>query len=73
MPRSELITAIDSEIARLNQVRSLLNGIETGNRLKGPARQSRRGRKRTLSAEARARISAAQKKRWAAQKRAAKR
>ena len=72
MSVSELIAAIDNEVARLKQVRSLLNGTEILNSVKGSARQSRGGR-RTLSAEARARISAAQKKRWAAQKKAAKR
>ena len=73
MQPSELIAAIDSEINLLKQARSLLAGIETRNRSKGTSHQSRRGGKRTLSAEARARISAAQKKRWAAQKKAAKR
>ena len=33
---SDLIASIDSEINRLKQVRSLLNGIETGNRVKDP-------------------------------------
>jgi hypothetical protein len=59
-----LITAIDAEISRLQQVRGLLAGADST----GP-----RKRKRTLSAEARARISAAQKKRWAQKKKAAKR
>jgi hypothetical protein len=70
MTTSELIAAIDSEIARLKQVSSLLSGIETRKGVQGAI--YRRG-KRTLSAAARARISAAQKKRWAQQKRAAKR
>jgi hypothetical protein len=67
---SDLVAAIDSEIARLKQARSLLAGSETRNGLRSA---SRRGGRRTLSAEARARISAAQKKRWAQQKKAAKR
>ena len=70
---SELIAEIDGEIDRLKQARSLLAGIETHSSAKRGGHQSRRGGKRTLSAQARARISAAQKKRWAAQKRAAKR
>lgn len=71
---SELIASINSEINRLKQARSLLAGIESRDTLKGATpRQTRRGGKRTLSAAARARISAAQKKRWAAQKKAAKR
>jgi hypothetical protein len=73
MQLSELITSIDSEISRLKQVRSLLNGLESRSGVKAANRQSHRGGKRTLSAAARARISAAQKKRWAQQKRAAKR
>jgi hypothetical protein len=49
-----IITAIDAEISRLQQARNLLAGSRgTG------------GGKRVMSADARARISAAQKKRWA--------
>jgi hypothetical protein len=57
-----LITAIDAETSRLQQARKLLAG-STG------ARGSKPG---TMSAEGRARISAAMKKRWAKQKRTAK-
>ena len=66
MNTSELIAAIDEEIDRLMQVRKLLftgGSIQTGGRR----------RKRHLSAEARARIAAAQRKRWAAKKRAGQR
>jgi hypothetical protein len=49
MNTSELITVIDAEISRLQQVRKLLSGSSTGTR----------GSKRVMSAEARARISAA--------------
>ena len=63
MNTSELITEIDAEIDRLMQIRKLL--------LTGASFQTR-GRKRKMSAAARARISAAQKKRWRQQKRAAK-
>ena len=66
MNTSELITAIDAEISRLQQARKLLAGA-TGTQSAQPKK-----RKRTLSAEGRARISAAQKKRWAQRKRAAK-
>ena len=63
----DLITGIDAEISRLQQARKLLSGninIRTG---------THKRKRATLSAEARARISAAQKKRWAQQrKRAAK-
>jgi hypothetical protein len=70
MHTPELIAAIDSEIARLQQVRNWLAGVEVSH---GAKPVNRRGGRRHLSAEARTRISAAQKKRWAQQKRAAKR
>jgi len=64
MNTSELITAIDAQISRLQHARNLLGGTNsTGTRKP----------KRKLSAAARARISAAQKKRWAQKKSAAKR
>ena len=68
MNTDELIASIDEEIDRLMQVRKLL--------ITGASFQTRgrkRKGKRTLSAEARARIAAAQKKRWAQQKKAANR
>jgi hypothetical protein len=57
-----IIRGIDEELARLQQVRALLAGK---NGFSPP-------KKRHLSAEARERIAAAQRKRWAKQKRAAK-
>ncbi len=62
MNTAELIAAIDAEISRLQQARKLLAGV-TGTRGSKPG---------TMSATARARISAAQKKRWAQQKKAGK-
>jgi hypothetical protein len=62
MNTSELIAAIDAEISRLQQVRKLLSGSTA-------THGSKPG---TMSAEGRARISAAMKKRWAKQKRTAK-
>jgi hypothetical protein len=59
---SELIATIDAEITRLQQARKLLAG-STGTR----------GGKHVISAEGRARISAAMKKRWAQRKKAANR
>jgi hypothetical protein len=56
-----LITAIDAEISRLQQTRKLLAG--TGTRGSKPG---------TMSTAGRARISAAQKKRWAQRKKGAK-
>lgn len=70
MSHQQILTAIDDEIRRLQQVRKLLQG-STGGKLAGkPA-----GRKRTrrvLSPEARERIAAAQRRRWAKQKKEAK-
>lgn len=67
MDMSGLIFSIESEIATLKQVRALLAGQD------GPVRSGRKaGKKRTMSASARARIAAAQKKRWAAWKRSQK-
>lgn len=77
MDSIQIIEAIDEEIANLRQVRSLLAGGSEGH---GPStvfnygvkRPGRPRKKRVLSAEARARIAAAQKRRWAKQKAAAK-
>jgi hypothetical protein len=64
---TELVSAIDSEIAILQQVRALLAGQDghTSRTVK-PAKK-----RRVMSADARARIAAAQRKRWAKQKKAA--
>jgi len=59
-----LIAAIDAEIATLIRARTLLITVATTQ-----TRGRKRGGKRTLSAEARAKIAAAQKKRWAQWKR----
>jgi hypothetical protein len=53
MTTIDIIRALDAEIARLQQVRPLLAG------------GSAAPKKRILSAAARAKIAAAQKKRWA--------
>lgn len=60
MTATDILAEIDADIARLQQARRLLSGG-------GDWRNGRRNstRKRVLSAEARAKISAAQKKRWA--------
>lgn len=64
---SDLLSSIDSEITTLKQVRSLLAGQD------GPfPMRSKPAKKRVLSADARARIAAAQKKRWAAWKKTQK-
>jgi len=70
-----IIDAIDKEIARLREVRKVLarNGkiaeIKRGAKVSTGAKKSS---KRKLSPEARARIAEAQRKRWAAIRKAAK-
>jgi hypothetical protein len=66
MDTAHLISEIDSEISRLQQVRALLSGRDS------TIQPKLARKKRTLSPEARARIAAAQKRRWAKQKSAAK-
>jgi hypothetical protein len=56
MDTKQVLAELDAEIARLEQVRRLLAGAVD------PGRKA----KRTMSAEGRARIAAAQRKRWAA-------
>jgi hypothetical protein len=64
METTHILAEIDSEIARLQQVRALLSGHS--------AKPKSTGKKRHMSAEARARIAAAQKARWAKAKKPAK-
>lgn len=75
MSTTAILAAIDEEIARLQQVKKLLGGGSVGNGLLkaklGSGLAARK--KRVLSPEARKRIADAQKKRWAAYKRTAKR
>jgi hypothetical protein len=63
MNLQNLLSTIDAEIARLKQARALLAGISAGFPVKP---------KRTLSKATRKKIAAAQRKRWAAVKKAAK-
>jgi hypothetical protein len=70
MSIDKVLSEIDAEIARLEQVRNLLTGTGARKTAKTSAAKGRR-KKRTLSAEARERIAAAQRKRWAAKKKAA--
>jgi hypothetical protein len=88
MTTDEIVIAIDGEIARLLKVKALLTGadlpIKRGpGRPAGTSAQKKVAslkaevtgkpeKRRILSAEARARIAAAQKARWAKSKRAAK-
>jgi hypothetical protein len=78
MTIDSILAEIDSEIARLTEARRLLSAAGSTK----PARTSasrgakpavKNGRKRrTLSADARKRIAEAQRRRWAAQKKAKK-
>ena len=85
MNTAEVLSAIDEEITRLEQARALLGGVVNAS-APSVVEGKRRGRPpgatkqvpvaknktRTVSAEARARIAAAQKARWAAKKKAEK-
>ena len=73
MHTAELLSAINEEIARLEQVKALLNGDRIGPKKRGPKPKATVfefglnavPRKRTISAAGRARIAAAQRARWA--------
>jgi len=74
----DMVVEIDAEISRLQQVKALLTGTGTTGKRKPdqPANASLGGKartRRTLSAEGRERIAAAQRARWAKSKKAAKR
>jgi hypothetical protein len=82
MDISQVITEIDTQIAQLQTARIAIAslGINTSTK-RGPGRPKKtmpvvapktRGGKRTMSPEGRARVATAQKKRWAAQKKTAK-
>jgi hypothetical protein len=62
MTLADILSSIDSEIARLEQARALLSDLST----QDPAAPLRKRRK--LSAAARKKIGDAQRERWAAQK-----
>lgn len=64
----EILDSIDAEIARLKQVRALLSTDGTKKTTTTPGTPKKR--KREMSAAARKRIGDAQRKRWAAQKKA---
>lgn len=70
MAIESILNEIDAEIARLQEVKKLLSsaGVESGKKSSAAKKRS----KRKLSPEARARIAAAQRKRWAAVKKSAK-
>ena len=76
MHTTEILIAIDEEILKLQQARELLTGnAEVGKRagrLPGAITSGAKSTRRTMSEEGRARIAAAQRKRWAAQKKASR-
>jgi hypothetical protein len=57
----EILTALDAEIARLQQARGLISRSAASTTIGA-------SKKRTLSPDARKKIAAAQRKRWAKQK-----
>lgn len=71
MSRENIIAAIDEEISKLEQAKKMLQS-SGGSRLTSAIAKGAKPRgRRTLSAEARQRIAAAQKRRWAKQKKEA--
>ena len=73
MSVNNILTLIDAEIAQLQRARTLLAGAgKRGLKLKSSASAAQPKRKRKLSSAGRARIAAAQKARWAATKKKAK-
>ena len=76
MDVTSILASIDSEIARLQSARVAVSAISSTSNPKkrGPGRPKKTlqevNKKRVLSDEARARIAAAQKKRWAASRKA---
>lgn len=72
MNTEKLILELDREIAALQQARDLLLSNTDHHATTRIARTAKTKTKRTLSPEARQRIADAQKRRWAAAKKAAK-
>jgi len=72
MAIESILAQIDAEIASLTKVRALLasTGEVTTGLVGSPTKKRKGTKKRQLSPEARKRIGDAQRKRWAAQKRA---
>jgi hypothetical protein len=72
MYTAEILTAIDEEITKLQQARRLLAGDPEAGKRGGRLQSAVNDTRRTISEDGRARIAAAQKKRWAAQRKASK-
>lgn len=74
MDTAQILTQIDEEIARLQHVKALLTGEHVKRapgRTSSSPKKKAPAKKRTMSAESRARIAAAQKARWAKVRKAA--
>lgn len=71
MTPNDILSAIDTEISRLQQARALLAGLD-GSQLAKPIKPRATRKKHKMSAEGRKRIAEAQRKRWAAKKKAEK-
>ena len=72
MSLTDVLNSIDAEIALDEKARKLLTGYAGSTGSKQSAVKPARGRKRTMSAAASKRIADAQRKRWAALRKAAK-
>jgi hypothetical protein len=77
MHTNEILSQIDAEISRLQEVKNILSGMSTTKAKRGPnkthvAPTLITTKRRTMSAEGRLRIAAAQKARWAKAKKAKK-
>jgi hypothetical protein len=72
MDTPEILSLIDAEIATLEQARALIVGAAPKKSAGRPIGTGKKNKRRNLSPEGRARIAAAVKARWAAQKKAAK-
>ena len=73
MGSNSIIAAIDKELARLREVRSLLTQkVKQAKKVSGRSGAAKKQSKRQLSPAARAKIAEGQRKRWAAVKKAKK-
>ena len=68
MNAPEILSLIDAEIAKLQQARALIAGAGAKRRPGRPIGTGKKNKKRKMSPEGRARLIAAVKARWAAQK-----
>jgi hypothetical protein len=78
METKEILAHIDTQIARLQQVKGILSGSTSTRKKRGTNKAAKVTstpvlvEKRTMSAEGRAKIAAAQKARWAKVRKATK-